>query len=414
VNIDIRRPGLSCAHRQAGSPRVFFSGFLAVLVIATQSMVFAADPVQPVTFIFTSDVHFGITRGNFRGETNVESRVVNAAMVQTMNALPAVRLPADGGLKAGAAVGPIDFVVITGDLANRQELYPVQIQSATASWAQFATGYYDGLKLKNAQDALTPLLLVPGNHDVSNAIGSPSKLVPATDATSLAEIYNRMMRPATPRTKDSYSYSTDKIFYARDFGGAHFIFLTIWPDSAARAWMQADLAKVPATTPVFIFAHDPPEIEAKHLTNPNGTHAITSNDKFENVVGDILADGTTTDVTPTIEHRALAAFLKAHRNIVAYFHGHSNWNEFYTWKGPEGDLALPVFRADSPMKGKFSGPAEDKLSYQVVVFDGATGKLTARECLWNAPIASRESTGTIAWGASTTVRVSVETASAGL
>src|SRR5258708_5447075 len=71
-----------------------------------------------------------------------------------------------------------------------------------------------------------------------------------------------------------------------------------------------------------------------------------------------------------IEQRALAAFLKAHRNITGYFHGHSNWTEFYTWPGPDGDLSLSVFRYDSPMKGKVSGKDETKLAFQVVVFDG--------------------------------------------
>src|SRR5579885_701197 len=136
----------------------------------------------PVTFVFTSDVHFGIARSRFRGDANVEARVVNAALVQTMNALPAARFPDDGGLQAGARVGPVDFVVITGDLTNRQELYPLHIQSAAASWAQFHTCYLESLTLANAAGAATPLLLVPGNHDVSNAIGAPTTLVPARDA----------------------------------------------------------------------------------------------------------------------------------------------------------------------------------------------------------------------------------------
>ena len=192
----------------------------------------------PVTFVFTSDVHFGINRGNFRGAANVESRLVNAALVQKINGLPGATLPPDDGLRAGEPVGPVDFVVITGDLANRQELYPLPIQSATVSWGQFEACYIDGLKLRNPAGQPTPLLLVPGNHDVSNAIGYPAKLVPATDATSIAQIYNRMMQPATPRTKDSYRYATDKIYYSRDFGGVHALFLTIWPDTTARAWID--------------------------------------------------------------------------------------------------------------------------------------------------------------------------------
>jgi hypothetical protein len=381
------------------------------LVVTMNAESTEAVASQQVTFVFTSDVHFGITRGNFRGQTNVESRVVNAAMLQKINALPATILPADGGLGAGRAVGPVDFVVITGDIANRQELYPIHIQSATESWAQFAAVYLTGLTLKDGRGRPTPLLPVPGNHDVSNAIGSPSKLVPATDASSMAEMYNLMMKPATPRTKETYRYATDKIYYSRDFGGAHCVFLTMWPDSVARAWIEADLKNVPVSVPVFLFCHDPPEVDARHLTNPRGKHDINATDKFENVVadvyaGDVVGTKKKSEGSTVVEQRALAKFLRSHRNIVGYFHGHSNWTEFYTWKGPDGDLALQVFRADSPMKGKVSGKDETKLAFQVVVFDVAAGKLTARECLWNAAGKAETSASPVAWGASRTVSIS--------
>jgi hypothetical protein len=238
-------------------------------------------------------------------------------------------------------------------------------------------------------------------------------MVPAKDATSLVEIYNRMMRPTTPRTKDTYDYAKDKIIYANDVGGAHLIFLTIWPDTSARAWIEEDLKTVPAGVPVFIFCHDPPEIDARHLTNPFGKHDINSVDKYENVVGDIYADVAPSSPSngkpdgPTLfEQRALAKFLKAHRNIVGYFHGHSNWTEFSTWKGPDKDLTLNVFRADSPMKGSFSGKDETKLSFQVVVFDAVEGRLTARECLWNTRPMS-EGPALLAWGESRTVPIVV-------
>ncbi len=365
-----------------------------------------APAPRDVTFVFLSDVHFGITRSKFRGDVSVESRVVNAALVEQINALPSAHFPSDPGLGAERAIGAVDFVVITGDLTNRQELYPIKIQSAATSWAQFEACYVDGLRLKDPTGHPTPLLLVPGNHDVSNAIGAPSKLVPATDATSLAQIYNRMLQPATPRTKDSYSSATDRIVYARDFGGVHCIFLTIWPDTATRAWIADDLKQVPATTPVFLFAHDPPEADPKHFTNPNGKHDMNPEDRFENISADVYADGPDADDGTLIEQRALAGFLKTHRNIVAYFHGHSNWTEFYTWSGPDGDLALHTFRSDSPMKGKISGKDETQLAFQVVTYDLAQQKLTARECLWNATAEKNhegKGSASMAWGNSKTI-----------
>src|SRR4051812_27436956 len=157
----------------------------------------------PVTFVFTSDVHYGITRGTFRGEGNVESRIVDAALVAKINRLPAALLPKDDGLRAGQPVGPIEFAIITGDIANRQELYPIHIQPAAVSWAQFEETFIKKFAVKNSRGEPAPLLVVPGNHDVSNAIGGPTKMVPATDATSLAQMFNREMHPAVPRTKDT-------------------------------------------------------------------------------------------------------------------------------------------------------------------------------------------------------------------
>src|SRR3954468_17927375 len=155
-------------------------GFLALLANLVCSAR-AAEPPRSATFIFTSDVHYGLNRSRFRGEANVPADIVNAAMVQAINALPAATLPQDDGLHAGQPVGAIDFVVITGDLTNRQELYPLRIQSASESWHQFERGFLKALTLKTAAGRATPLWLVPGNHDVSNAIGWSGPMVPEQD-----------------------------------------------------------------------------------------------------------------------------------------------------------------------------------------------------------------------------------------
>jgi hypothetical protein len=374
--------------------------FLTAALLALTAIA-RGEPV--VQFVFTSDVHFGITRGKFRGGLNVDAKIVNQAMVQTINELPGAVFPDDGGLRAGKPIGPIDFVAITGDIANREELYPVHIQTAAASWAQFAEVYLGGITLTDRSGRPTPLYYVPGNHDVSNAIGAPSVLVPARDATSMAEMYNRMMQPAKLVTKDTYNYAEDRIYYSRDEGGVHCIFLTMWPETLARAWMERDLARVSPSTPVFIFCHDQPDIDTRHLTNPNGRHDINRTDNFENVVSDVCADGPSADSPTTMEQRALVAFLKAHRNIVAYFHGHSNWTQYYVWKGPDGDVTLNVFRADSPMKGKIGAKDETKLAFELAVVDAAARRMTVRECLWDAHARANPPANPVDWGISTTV-----------
>jgi hypothetical protein len=383
----------------------FRSILVAAISFAVTSIAFASDSGSFGAFILTSDVHYGIARGNFRGAVNVDAQVVNAAMVERMNHLPNTLLPKDEGLNAGLAVGPIDFIAITGDITNRQELYPLPIQSSSVSWAQFDKGFIHGLTLQDSTGQPTPLLLVPGNHDVSNAIGFTAQMNPSKDATSLAEIFNRMVRPEKLRTKETYDYATDKIYYSRNIAGVHCIFLTIWPETTARTWIESDLKTVPPEMPVFLFAHDMPEVDPKHLTNPNGDHSINSKDRFENLLADECADGATTDVTTVIEQRAFVSFLKKHRNIVAYFHGHSNWTEFYTWKGPDNDIALNTFRSDSPMKGKFSGKDETKLAFQLISFDAVAQKMTVRECLWNADLKSTDPTGPVSWGKSLTVSI---------
>ena len=370
---------------------------LSLVFLATAAS--ATISAQPTTFVLTSDVHYGYIRGKFRDGVNVPSRIVNAAAVEKINALPQLKLPEDGGLRAGEAVGAMDFVIITGDLTSRQELYPIRIQSATESWREFEAGYLRGISLRNREGGPTPVLMVPGNHDVGNALGAPTQLVPATDATALVEIYNRMMAPVPPRTVTTYRYATDRILYSRNIGGAHCVFLTVWPDSVARDWMERDLARVPASTPVFLFCHDPPEGEAKHFVNPNGKHDINREDKFENILADVYAGGAAITGPTTVEQRALARFLKAHRNIVAYFHGHKNFSQFYTWTGPDRDLELHVFRADSPIRGEVSGKDETKLAFAVVTYDVAQSKLTAREFLWNRAASAS------AWGDTKSVTI---------
>ena len=98
-------------------------------------------PDTIIQIIYTSDVHFGITRPAFDGDSNVRSEVVNARLVSTMNALPSLPLPPDKGINAGQKVGPVDYIMISGDIANRQE---TPIQSAAMSWSQFRQDYLSG------------------------------------------------------------------------------------------------------------------------------------------------------------------------------------------------------------------------------------------------------------------------------
>ncbi len=352
-------------------------------------------------FIFTSDAHYGITRKAFRGQEDVDAHVVNTAMVKAINGVSALTLPNDGGLNAGKAVGNVDYLIEGGDIANRME---VPVQSAAASWAQFEADYLKGITLNGSDGKPTKFFMVPGNHDISDALGFYKKMNPATDPSSLVNIYNLMLNPAKPLTNDTYDYANDKINYSKNIGGIHFVFITLWPDSAERVWMEKDLQTVSSTTPVFIFTHDQPDCEAKHFTNPNPGHTINAVDKFENLLAEVYKDGAHAKEeggNTFIEQRGWVQFLKRHPNIKAYFHGNSNFNEFYVYHGPDNDVALNVFRVDSPIKGKYSSKDETKLSFQLVIVDTKKGTMTVRECLWNTDPTHPEKP--LQWGSSKTV-----------
>src|SRR6201996_3771674 len=337
-----------------------------------------------VNMVFTSDAHYGITRAKFRGDSNVTGHNVNAAMINQINTLPKLTLPADGGVNSGKQVGYVDYMIQTGDISNRME---IPNQSAAASWAQFETDYMHKLDLKGIDGKPAKLLIIPGNHDISNAIGFSKPMKPLTDPTSMVKIYNMMLKPEKPLTNDAYNYATDKVNYSYNIKGVHIQFITLWPDSAERIWMQKDLDTVKSSTPVIIFTHDQPECESKHFTNPLPPHNMTPENRFENLTAEYYKEGTVAskdDGATTIEQRGWVRFLKAHPNIKAYFHGNSNWNEFYTYKGPDNDVDLNVFRVDSPMKGKYSAKNEKLLSFQLISLDPKTQTITVRECLWNA------------------------------
>ena len=172
--------------------------------------------------------------------------------------------------------------------------------------------------------------------------------------------------------------------------------------------MEKDLANVAKTTPVIIVCHDQPTCEAKHFTNPIPPHNMTLENKFENLTAEYYKEGpavTGDESSTNIEQRGFVKFLKEHPNIKAYLHGNSNWNEFYTYTGPDNDIALPVFRVDSPMKGKFSAKDETKLSFHLISIDAATMQMTVRECFWNTNPASPSNT--MVFGDSKTISLAV-------
>ena len=350
-----------------------------------------------IQFIFCSDVHFGITRKEFRGQQDVPSRKVNDAMIKAMNGLTRLQLPVDNGANAGNRIKNIQALVLTGDIANREEN---GVQSAKKSWKEFKKEYLKKLNLHNENGHSPILMITTGNHDVSDAIGFHRPMKPLNDPSSLIGIYNLMMNPEIPLTKSAFHYEKDIIHFSRDIGSIHFVFINLWPDSSERAWMEKDLSNVPDSIPVFIFTHSMPDVEARFFVNPNNDHSINPNDKFENLLTEMFKDGTNVKTPAIIEQKALADFLKQHPNIKGYFHGHNNYTQFYEWKGPDNNILLHCYRVDSPMKGEKSSKDETKISFQLVSINLNSKTITSRECLWNSE--PTNPAHPIVWGASVT------------
>ena len=94
-------------------------------------------------------------------------------MVQAINTLPGISLPEDGGVRAGQPVQWADAVISTGDIANRMEGTDERlIPSATECWDLFEKQYINGVSLKDRAGKAAEVLAIPGNHDVTNAVGS--------------------------------------------------------------------------------------------------------------------------------------------------------------------------------------------------------------------------------------------------
>lgn len=346
---------------------------------------YAQEKPGIIQLVYTSDPHYGISRSKFKGDSAVRSAVVLNEMVRQINRLPGVKIPEDSGVSAGNRISSVDFVIVTGDIANRTD---GKYQSASRSWDEFSKGFLKEITLKNSNGLPVDVLLSPGNHDISNAIGHFKISEADKDPVSMVNIYNRMIHPGQLLSTSSYEYSKHKIHYFRDVKGVRLMFVNLWPDSAERVWMKHALARTERSKPVLLFCHDQPDIEAGHFLNPVAPYQSNVETKFENLTTERYKDGISAaskESNSVIEQRALAKFLSGYPNIRAYFHGNDNYNEFYTYRGPDSNINLNVFRVDSPMKGKFSKKDESRLSFQLISIDTIALKMTVRECLWNQP-----------------------------
>ena len=173
------------------------------------------------------------------------------------------------------------FLLITGDL----------VRDALRVPEAEAVGYYE-LFVKERNGFRTPVFTVPGNHEVFG-IERDTSHVPITHPLYGRAMYRRYLGP------DYYSFTR---------GGVHFVGLNTVDiddqryyghvDSLQLAWLQRDLAVLPATMPVVTFDHIPFFTTIEGLNGysdrPPAPSLITVNGKtvFRHSVsnaGDVLA-----------------------------------------------------------------------------------------------------------------------------
>lgn len=360
------------------------------LALATTAMA-----ANSVTFVFTADSYFGINRKEFQGDKAVDARYANRDMVQKINSLPNQTFPQDGELRSGEKIGAIDFVVHGGSIAHMMAAATIT-QSAADSWKEFDREFLQGIQLKNAQGEKAPLFYIPGVHDLTNAIGYYKRLDPKTDPSIPMQVYNRLVAPETPVSKKDFDVRKHVSLYSRTVQGIHLVFTQVWPDAQQREWIAQDIAKLPAGTPVLLFANVEPDAPSKLFINPNGKGDVNKDDKFENVIGEVFQGGTKVEDKSKPHEKALAEFVKAHPQIQGYFHGNTGLSDIKVWMGTEGDLFLPTYSVDSPVNGAISAKQEELVSFLVVTVDRDAQQTTARIVHWNAD--PKKKKGPLQWG----------------
>jgi len=133
-----------------------------------------------------------------------------------------------------------DFVLVTGDL----------VRDALRVGEEEARGYYD-LYVQEARRFSMPVWNVPGNHENFGIERHLSKV------SATHPLYGKGM----------YRHRLGPNYYSFTYGGVHFVGLDsvdiadLWyyghVDEVQLAWLKADLAPVPADTPVVTFNHIP-------------------------------------------------------------------------------------------------------------------------------------------------------------
>jgi len=183
------------------------------------------------------------------------------------------------------------LLIITGDL----------VRDALRVPEAEATGYYE-LFMKERAAFRTPVFTVPGNHE-NFGIERDTSHVPATHPLYGRAMYHHYLGP------DYYSFTR---------GGVHFVGLNTVDindqqyyghvDSLQLAWLERDLALVPATMPVVTFDHIP------FFTTVDGLNGYNDRPPAPSL---ITVNGKTAYRHTVSNAGDVLAVLRQHRHVLA-------------------------------------------------------------------------------------------------
>ena len=188
------------------------------------------------------------------------------------------------------SIGP-ELLLITGDL----------VRDALRVPEAEAVGYYE-LFAKERTAFRTPVFTVPGNHE-NFGIERDTSHVPVTHPLYGRAMYRHYLGP------DYYSFTR---------GGVHFVGLNTVDiddqryyghvDSLQLAWLERDLALVPANMPVVTFDHIP------FFTSIDGLNGYNDQPPAPSL---ITVKGTTVYRHSVSNAGAVLAVLRTHRHVLA-------------------------------------------------------------------------------------------------
>ena len=220
------------------------------------------------------------------------------------------------------------FAIVTGDL----------VRDALRVGEKEATGYYELFETE-ARQFKTPVWTVPGNHEnfgIERDTSHVDKSHP---------LYGRAM----------YHHYRGPDYYSFNFGGVHFVGLNTVDiddksyyghvDSTQLAWLEKDLAKIPASMPVVTFDHIPFFSAAEsingYMGGPPAPSLITVNGvtTFRHTVGNAK------EVLARFRNRRLVLALGGHVHIrerlLYEIDGvPTRFEQSAAIVGPSGDAAL--------------------------------------------------------------------------